>query len=313
MHALLLAHARGERLAPLTDSTPLAMLPVANKPLLQHALESLALAGLRDVTITVPAGDATIERFVAGGRRWGLSARIVEFGAVIDLAGDTIVLACDAVRSPRLVADVLRHSADSAAPVLRSGVDAQDATVWFLRAGRRLAACDVDALPRTAANAVPVPVEGSRQYRVDDLASYHAANMAAVAGDVPGLFLDGRAAGGRRRVGSRARVAAASLVGDRALVGARAWVERSVRIGDGAVVGDDVCIDAEASLYATVVLPNTYIGSSVSLRNAIVRGNLLIRIDTGIVTEVTDPFLLDTLRSSRGSGRRVLSWFRSAA
>ena len=43
--AMVLAAGRGERMRPLTDSTPKPLLPVHGKPLMQWHLEALARAG----------------------------------------------------------------------------------------------------------------------------------------------------------------------------------------------------------------------------------------------------------------------------
>ena len=51
MKAMILAAGRGERLRPLTDSTPKPMLQVAGKPLLEHHLMRLAAVGITDIVI----------------------------------------------------------------------------------------------------------------------------------------------------------------------------------------------------------------------------------------------------------------------
>jgi MurNAc alpha-1-phosphate uridylyltransferase len=51
MKAMILAAGRGERLRPLTDSTPKPMLQVAGKSLLEHHLVRLAAAGITDIVI----------------------------------------------------------------------------------------------------------------------------------------------------------------------------------------------------------------------------------------------------------------------
>lgn len=53
MKAMLLAAGRGERMRPLTDSTPKPLLPVAGRPLIDWHLSRLAGAGVRDVVINL--------------------------------------------------------------------------------------------------------------------------------------------------------------------------------------------------------------------------------------------------------------------
>ncbi len=48
---MLLAAGRGERMRPLTDTTPKPLLPVRGKPLMQWQLEALARAGLGRVVV----------------------------------------------------------------------------------------------------------------------------------------------------------------------------------------------------------------------------------------------------------------------
>ncbi len=53
MKAIVLAAGRGERLRPITDTTPKPLVPVAGKPLIVYHLEALARAGVRDVVINL--------------------------------------------------------------------------------------------------------------------------------------------------------------------------------------------------------------------------------------------------------------------
>ena len=48
---MLLAAGRGERMRPLTDTTPKPLLPVHGKPLMQWQLEALARAGVSRVVV----------------------------------------------------------------------------------------------------------------------------------------------------------------------------------------------------------------------------------------------------------------------
>ncbi len=64
--AMLLAAGRGERMRPLTDTTPKPLLPVRHKPLMQWHLEALGRGGFTDVLVnTAWLGDQISQTFGA--------------------------------------------------------------------------------------------------------------------------------------------------------------------------------------------------------------------------------------------------------
>ena len=72
MKAMLLAAGRGERLRPLTDEVPKALVEAGGKPLIVWHLERLARAGIRDAVVNVShLGERIIER-LGDGTRFGL-------------------------------------------------------------------------------------------------------------------------------------------------------------------------------------------------------------------------------------------------
>ncbi|MBY5993016.1 N-acetylmuramate alpha-1-phosphate uridylyltransferase MurU [Ferrimonas balearica] len=80
MKAMILAAGRGERMRPLTDTTPKPLLPVAGKPLLTYHLERLARAGITEVVINHAWLGAQIPAALGNGERWGLSLRYSDEG-----------------------------------------------------------------------------------------------------------------------------------------------------------------------------------------------------------------------------------------
>lgn len=53
IQAVILAAGEGTRLRPLTKNRPKVMLPVVNRPILEHVLDSVVKAGIRDITVVV--------------------------------------------------------------------------------------------------------------------------------------------------------------------------------------------------------------------------------------------------------------------
>lgn len=84
---MLLAAGRGERLRPLTDSVPKALVPVRGKPLIAWHLERLARAGFRDAVINVAHLGGKIEQALGDGARFGMSIRYSREPEPLETAG----------------------------------------------------------------------------------------------------------------------------------------------------------------------------------------------------------------------------------
>ncbi len=86
--AMILAAGRGERMRPLTDTTPKPLLQVSGRPLIYYHLESLAHAGIRQLVVNHSYRGAEIEESLGDGDRWGLSIQYSpEQGAALETGG----------------------------------------------------------------------------------------------------------------------------------------------------------------------------------------------------------------------------------
>ena len=73
MKAMILAAGRGERLRPLTDDCPKALVEVAGMSLLERHLVRLRAGGIRDVVINLGWRGEQILQRVGSGERYGLA------------------------------------------------------------------------------------------------------------------------------------------------------------------------------------------------------------------------------------------------
>jgi MurNAc alpha-1-phosphate uridylyltransferase len=71
-HALIFAAGRGERMRPLSDTTPKPLLRVGGKRLIEWHLERLAAAGVRDVVINTSHLAESFPAALGDGSRWKL-------------------------------------------------------------------------------------------------------------------------------------------------------------------------------------------------------------------------------------------------
>jgi MurNAc alpha-1-phosphate uridylyltransferase len=89
--ALILAAGRGERMRPLTDSTPKPLLPVRGRPMIEWHLLALAGAGVRQVVINTAWLEDRFPATLGDGSRFGLSIHYSmegrDHGGALDTAG----------------------------------------------------------------------------------------------------------------------------------------------------------------------------------------------------------------------------------
>ena len=87
MKAMLLAAGRGERLRPITDDIPKALVEAGGKPLIGWHLERLARAGFREAVINVShLGERIVER-LGDGRGYSLRLRYSREPERLETAG----------------------------------------------------------------------------------------------------------------------------------------------------------------------------------------------------------------------------------
>ena len=87
MKAMLLAAGRGERLRPLTDTLPKALVEVCGKPLAVRHLERLVAAGYREVVINVSHLAERIVARLGDGSAFGLAIRYSHEEVPLETAG----------------------------------------------------------------------------------------------------------------------------------------------------------------------------------------------------------------------------------
>jgi len=84
---MILAAGRGERMRPLTDTTPKPLLPAGGKPLIVWQLEKLARAGFTEAVINHAHLGHMIEAALGDGARYGISIRYSPERVALETAG----------------------------------------------------------------------------------------------------------------------------------------------------------------------------------------------------------------------------------
>ena len=86
MKALITSGGRGTRLRPLTHTQNKHLIPIANKPILFYALETVAAAGIKEVGIVTNQEGKEVQEAIGDGSDWGLRVTYIPQEAPLGLA-----------------------------------------------------------------------------------------------------------------------------------------------------------------------------------------------------------------------------------
>ena len=130
---MILAAGRGERLRPLTDSCPKPLIKIAGIPLIEHHIQKLAKAGIKDIVINLAWLGEQIKAYLGNGEKWQVNISYSEeTEGALETAGGIIkalpLLGCE----PFLVVngDIYCDYDFCSMPDLASQVDAH---LWLIK------------------------------------------------------------------------------------------------------------------------------------------------------------------------------------
>jgi len=305
---------------------PAVLLPLVDRPFLQHVIERLVQLGVDDLDLLVVEHPEAVEALVGEGNRWGCPVKVHPLRDAAQLydrlrllaadPGDDGLLLAHGDRLPGPTLDAAAFAGATGPVLIRHAADGR--TTWsgwawlppgvagVLPVGLDHAALEAQlaSLPGSAALEVGALLEAF------SVAGLLAANRAVLDGGFPGLLLTGREVEPgvwlSRNVVLHplARVVPPVHLGENVRVGA------DTQVGPHAVLGRDCILDDRCRVERAVVAPGSFVGEALDLVDVLVDRNLLVSAEHGVATTVTDRFILGSLRSRPTSapGPALVLW-----
>lgn len=283
MKALILADRGGEELWPLTEKRPVCMLPIANKAILQIAIEELYQLGVREAAVICSDHKEMIETYFGTGKAIGMELDFYQVAAPcsvdygLELAGLRRNEKWIAVRG-----DILRPYGFLEEAVLR-GPNAAKSSI-FMAMGIAMpgeygeAICDL----RWAALQ---GLETIDPLSLESIAAYHRCNMLALEDGLPDFIFPGRPTERHIAINQQS-VVRAPFLDRRTVIGRHCLVEQNVILGPGSVVGDGCIVDHGAAIFESVILPGSFVGA-MEVERSVVDGSRIYCCRTGAITDLS--------------------------
>mgnify|MGYP000555941418 CR=1 FL=1 len=76
--AILTGGGRATRLRPVTSTMNKHLIPLANKPMIFHAIEKMVAAGVEEIFINTNPGETELQRYIGDGGHWGVKITFFE-------------------------------------------------------------------------------------------------------------------------------------------------------------------------------------------------------------------------------------------
>lgn len=287
---------------PFYEERPFALFPVMNRPILVHMLEWLADAGVTDLVLVPDHLAFELRSEIGSGERFGLHVQFVSGSSL----GDVLLKLAGSLEEQFCV---FSHLMIGALPLKELCAEVPEA------ANIRRFDCDGGpvCLSREAVNRYDfssvhpeqlvqfVEEQGGTCQSVSletspcvfrRLRDVWAANVRALQGEFPDLVVRGTESAEGVRMGLGARVHTAAQLEPPVFVGSHSVLAREVNAGPDAVLGAGCMVEHGAELSSCVILDGSYIGPNVTVRNALVSGNVLVSFPQETVTVVPDLFVL---------------------
>ncbi|MCB1005896.1 MAG: nucleotidyltransferase family protein, partial [Acidimicrobiales bacterium] len=87
MKAVIMAGGEGTRLRPLTSNAPKPMLPLVNRPMMEHVIDLLKRHDITEIVVTVAFMANAIETYFGDGSEFGVSITYAREESPLGTAG----------------------------------------------------------------------------------------------------------------------------------------------------------------------------------------------------------------------------------
>src|SRR6202042_3300729 len=271
MKAVVMAGGEGTRLRPMTANQPKPLLPVVNRPIMEHVLRLLKRHGMEETVVTVQFLAALVRNYFGDGEDVGMSLQYATEETPLGTAG-SVKNAEDALKDDtflekptwgQVFSDTVNTGVYIMEPEVLAEVSAKESVDW-----------SHDVFPKLLQRGAPIFGYVSDKYWEDvgTLESYLKAQA-----DVLNRKVDTDIAGFELSPGvwvaEGAEVDPDAVLTGPVAIGEYAKIEAGAHIREYSVIGANVVVKEGAFIHRAVVHNRVFVGQGTTLRGCVVGKN----------------------------------------
>ncbi len=306
MRAIINTTGDAANISAFTERLPSAMLPIIDRPMVQHVLEYLADRGVSRFDFVLGDMPEKIEELFGDGSRWGVQVnyhllRQGEIPAIylrtMDVDEEKMVVIGQGDKLPELpnLAELTKPMV-----VLKSE---HEWSGWCVMPWDRLSRY-ADMAPGNLATAMCAKEDGVDyiipEYILSNRAYDSVLNSHQLVLDKKflGLMMSGREIEPGIWISRNVVMPSNIVLEPPVYIGESSRIGNAVHLGPHAVIGSGCVLDSKCTVKNSVIFPNSFVGEGLELQDTLIDRNLLINARDGGAINVRDNFILGSLNTA---------------
>lgn len=320
-------------LKPLSDWMPEFMIPVVNKPIVEHIIELLVRYNVKDIIMNLSHMPYETEKYFGNGERWGVkisySLEKEHGGFGISLAkvkykdeGSFICFSQNLLTNLNITELVQKHENfgnEMTMAVQNKGDRTPSTFLPFVISRKALEAIsngdqvhNIGEL-KELLQKLDYPIHKYRNpflwKEVNNLNDFYEVNIHILNGDLKDIIIPGQEKKKGIWVGRHTSIHPDAKLEPPLLIGNNCNIQKGAFLGKETVLGSNIFVDRDVSIERSIIMDDSFIGSNTEINNLIIKKNIAVNISRMVTTYVKDDFILGDLNKQiiRRKGERFFN------
>ena len=323
MKAVILPTGNPELLRHINNWIPEFLIPVVNKPVIEHLLELLLINDVRDIILVLKHMPYETEKYFGKGERWGCNISyslertyegvLPAIRRMQPRLNDSFICLPENIITNIDISSLVRthekSGADITFPTLEKWQHSSDImeSYPFIINPRTLSRF-INSFPTTWNLKQIVDTLSDRHelniqtykapfdyYAIRNLNDYVNVTRIVLNEQIRGINIPGRQIEKGVWAGRNTQIHPGVKLNPPLVIGNNCNIRNLVSIGEETVIGDNVIVDSGADIKRSIIYNDTYIGAHTEINDSIIRKNYLFNLPRMLNIYVSDDFILGSL------------------